>query len=359
MSDISKKVGLCVLPMNKDHIKSKKLTTSLAAIAVVMALSSGCAQTVKTKMLVPAKCHEAAKLRKVAVLPFDGRGGNQVRADIEALLVGIRIKDKPYFKVIERAAIDRIVKEQSFQLSGAVDEETASRLGKLLGADCIILGAVTQSTEDASYSQKRSECASKNKDGKCTQRRKYSVSCTKRNAYFSFTPKAVNVTTGQIVASEVLSAKTSDSVCRDSQRALKNREELIVKAKAISVEKFREMVAPYYVNVTIKLLTKDDTKIPPEAKKKIKIGTKWSKQDRLDRACELWHEAYKLHPHGYAIPYLLGVCAELSGNLDKALSYYEKADRNTCAPVEEISEALGRIKVRMEKQRKIGEQMNR
>ena len=107
-------------------------------------------------MLVPAKCYEASKLKKIAVLPFDGRGGNKVRADIEALLVGIVVKNEPYFKVIERAAINRIVKEQSFQLSGAVDEETASQVGKLLGADGIVLGAVTQSTEDASYSEKRS-----------------------------------------------------------------------------------------------------------------------------------------------------------------------------------------------------------
>ena len=76
-------------------------------------------------MLVPAKCHGAAKLKKLAVLPFDGRGGDQVRADIEALLVGIRVKDEPYFTVIERSAINKIVKEQSFQVTGAVDEETA------------------------------------------------------------------------------------------------------------------------------------------------------------------------------------------------------------------------------------------
>ena len=97
--------------------------------------------------------------------------------------------------------------------------------------------------------------------------------------------------------------------------------------------------------------------MPPEAKKKIDAGTKWSKQGRLDRACELWHKAYELHPQGYAIPYLLGVCAEISGNLEKALSYYEKADRNTGAPVEEISQALGRVKVGIEKHKKLEEQL--
>lgn len=79
----------------------------------------------------------------------------------------------------------------------------------------------------------------------------------------------------------------------------------------------------------------------------------------MERACELWHEAYNLHPEGYAIHYLLGVCAETAGNLKEALSYYENADRMTGKPVEEINEALGRVRVNLEKQKKLEEQLKR
>ncbi|MBC8427226.1 MAG: tetratricopeptide repeat protein [Deltaproteobacteria bacterium] len=79
----------------------------------------------------------------------------------------------------------------------------------------------------------------------------------------------------------------------------------------------------------------------------------------MDRACELWHEAYDIHPQGYAIPYLLGVCAEMAGDLDKALKYYQKADRMTGKPVEEISQALGRIRVRMKKEKRLEQQLQR
>ena len=62
-------------------------------------------------------------------------------------------------------------------------------------------------------------------------------------------------------------------------------------------------------------------------------------------ACELWQEACEIHPKGYAIHYLLGVCAETSGDLEDALKHYQKADRLTGEPVKEINEALGRVRV--------------
>ena len=350
-------------------MKSKKMTQTskklqivnlLLVVGVLIIIFAGCATTVKTRMLVPAKASEAAKLRRIAVLPFAGPTGNQVNADIEALLVGVRVKDEPFFSIIERNALEKIMKEQKLQLYGLVDEKTAAKEGQQIGAEGIILGTVTQcTTEDKPYSQVRSKCVSKDEMGKCTKWSKYRVRCIERNAYFSFTPKVVNATTGKIVASESLSGKSRDNACQDSNRPLRGKKEMLTQGKKQAIEKFREMVAPYYLTVEIKLLDKDDTKMPSEVKEKIAHGIKWAKGGRLDRACEFWHEAYNLHRKGYATPYLLGVCAEMSGYLEKALSYYEKADRNTGSPVKEISEALGRVRVSIEKRKKLDEQLKR
>ena len=48
----------------------------------------------------------------------------------------------------------------------------------------------------------------------------------------------------------------------------------------------------------------------------------------------------------------------MSGNLENALSYYENADRNTRSPVKEISQALSRVKINIEKQKKLTEQLS-
>ena len=340
-------------------MKRRDLAVLPGILLILTLLFTGCATKIKTTMLSPGKAHEAANLKRIAVLPFSGRGGDEVGADVEALLVGVRVNGEPYFSVIEREALKRIMKEQRLHLTGAVDEKTAVTVGKLIGAEGIIFGTVTQNTtEDKRYSSQRSECASKDKDGKCTRRRKYSVSCTERDAFFSFIPKVVSVSTGQIVASETLTGHANDSACRDSG-TLKGRQELLAEAKRQALAKFRCIMAPYNVRVEIVLLDDDDSNPPDTAEDRIERGIEWAEAGRMDRACELWQEACKIHPKGYAIHYLLGVCAETSGDLEDALKHYQQADRLTGEPVKEINQALGRVRVNLEKQKKLEKQLQR
>ena len=48
------------------------------------------------------------------------------------------------FTVIERAQLEEVLKEQKLGLSGAMDSQTAARIGKLAGAKLLILGNVMQ-----------------------------------------------------------------------------------------------------------------------------------------------------------------------------------------------------------------------
>jgi len=341
-------------------MKTRNTIISHWILLALILISSGCATKIKTTMLAPAKSHEASTLKRIAVLPFSGRGGRNFNADIEALLVKIRVNGKPYFSVVERSAIWKIMREQSLHLSGAVDQKTAVKVGRLVGAEGVILGTVARNiTEDGRYSETRSKCVSRDKDGKCKKKRRYSVSCTQRDAYFSFIPKVVNVATGEIVASEALTAHTTDRVCRDSSQPLRGKREMLAEAKSQALSKFRLIMAPYHVSMEIVLLDDDDSNPPDAAEDRIERGIEWAEAGRMDRACELWHEACKIHPKGYAIHYLLGVCAETSGDLEEALSCYQKADRLTGEPVKEINQAIGRIRVNLEKQKKLEKQLQR
>jgi hypothetical protein len=46
------------------------------------------------------------------------------------------------FKVIERSALNKVLEEQSLHASGLVDDKTATNLGKIAGADAIVLGSL-------------------------------------------------------------------------------------------------------------------------------------------------------------------------------------------------------------------------
>jgi len=99
---------------------------------------------------------------KVAVMRFDNKTGIHVKDEIRATSSGVeRIVGDPIgegmveqlttalaqtgaFIVLERQAIQDIIKEQDFGASGRVRQDTAATIGEIEGADFLIYGAVTE-----------------------------------------------------------------------------------------------------------------------------------------------------------------------------------------------------------------------
>jgi len=97
-------------------------------------------------------CEETAggDIRTVAVMAFDNYSIGEYREKLGFLSKGLadffqydfaQISD---LKVIERDKIDFILKEMELQKSGAVDKSTAARVGKILGAQLMVFGSITQ-----------------------------------------------------------------------------------------------------------------------------------------------------------------------------------------------------------------------
>lgn len=115
---------------------------------------------VKTTMLVPAKYHEASRLREVAVLPFDGNGGKEFAAEIEGTIASINIGDKQYFNLVDRVRLEKTISEMKLSQSALVDSNTAARVGRLVGAKGIYTGVITASDiSDSAYSGPYALCA--------------------------------------------------------------------------------------------------------------------------------------------------------------------------------------------------------
>ncbi|HEV2114338.1 MAG TPA: CsgG/HfaB family protein [Terriglobales bacterium] len=95
-----------------------------------------------------------ARKKRVAVFDFDyatvatssaALFGTQVDVGkgISDLLVKYLVKDGTY-SVIERQQIDRILHEQNFSNSDRANPTSAAKIGKILGVDAIIVGAITE-----------------------------------------------------------------------------------------------------------------------------------------------------------------------------------------------------------------------
>ncbi len=78
------------------------------------------------------------KMKKVAVFPFDVKGATW--GDEFADAISHQFFKQTNIEVVEREAIERILKEQQLSMTGLIDDKQAVKIGKMLGADVIILG---------------------------------------------------------------------------------------------------------------------------------------------------------------------------------------------------------------------------
>lgn len=127
------------------------------ALAAVITLPS-LAQTAAAPPATLGPDAAPVKKKRVAVMNFDY---GTVRTTVQQIFgtdqdVGKGISDMlveklvngGQYSVIERAALDKILKEQNFSNSDRADANSAAKIGAVLGVDAIIIGSITQFGRD-------------------------------------------------------------------------------------------------------------------------------------------------------------------------------------------------------------------
>lgn len=96
--------------------------------------------------LAPAATRAQDNRPVVAVLYFDNNSIGKDRADFDGLGKGIAdllitdLASSPRVRVVERERIQKLLEEQNLTKAGAIDAQTAVRLGKILQAQYMITG---------------------------------------------------------------------------------------------------------------------------------------------------------------------------------------------------------------------------
>ncbi len=90
----------------------------------------------------PSRVTQVGTRLALAVLPFTAKQEAEQLGEIATDKMVTQLVNLRRFKVIERAALEKILKEQQFQTSFMVDEQTAIKVGKVAGADAIVLGSI-------------------------------------------------------------------------------------------------------------------------------------------------------------------------------------------------------------------------
>ncbi|MEW6357829.1 MAG: GNA1162 family protein [Planctomycetota bacterium] len=123
------------------------------ALLIFLVTIAGCETAARVSVNPRFKTFE---IRRVAILPFEGV---PVEKEVEEYHLwwrhnivdnGAALSDIfttemmsiPNFDYVERSQIQRILQEQNITLTDLVRDKSASEIGKLLGADAVVLGKV-------------------------------------------------------------------------------------------------------------------------------------------------------------------------------------------------------------------------
>lgn len=161
----------------------------------------------------------------IAVLPFTTstkRTDVTSRVQAHAMTSLVETKD-PFLKIVDRENIERILEEQRLGLSGVVDEQTAVRVGNLIGAQAVLMGTVMdyreepgtlrRSTKDA-YESYRVQQVNKETGEKYFVTKykptRYTEYYQENKVVMSFSYRLVSLETGEVLASKVVEREAGD-----------------------------------------------------------------------------------------------------------------------------------------------------
>jgi curli biogenesis system outer membrane secretion channel CsgG len=157
--------------------------------------------------LLPASAALAQNKPRVAVLEFKNKASHYAWTWYEAgrgaqdMLVTELVKTGKY-RVIEREQLAAIMQEKNLSLSGDIDPRTAVKIGKMLGVEYLIAGAVTElGTTDRGASV----------PGGLGRFGVPSVSVRSQKAEAALDARAFSTSTGEIVWADSARDETSDA----------------------------------------------------------------------------------------------------------------------------------------------------
>lgn len=283
---------------------------------VGLAVLSGCFATrVTVPRTAPAEI-DLGSYRRLAVGGVGGQGGDAVNAEVtRALFASQR------FEVLDRQHIAELTREQDFQISGRVSDESAVSVGQMLGAAVLVVGDMVTYDYDESVSTSKSKCT-KGKDTKAT-----CVDYTRSaSAHVAASFKVIDAETGKILAVRTLQAQDGRSTTeRDAKPEPYNaKAEMLATCTSRVADAFAAVIAPHVVQDTVELL--DDGDLP-----ELERGNNMAKIGAWPKAIAEYQAAVARLPGELSTGdqakayYNLGVALGYSGDYDSGIEQLERS----------------------------------
>ena len=337
----------------------------LLFLSVLLFLIIGCAQKTTIKAIKASQVTDKSIIN-IGVLPFTNDNIGQ-SSQIDSEISNIQINGKPYFNLIHRNNLQKIMSEKRLNDSGLVDLIKKRNTKGLSGIETLVTGKVNISDISSSnYIESRisNRCAeyAKNKEGKkyCIKYREYNVRC-KSNTYTVNTKiKLIKVSNSVILFTNNYSASNTLSTCIDQNTVLLTKEAQNIKLAANIAKQLIKDIAPSYVYFKVVLLEDPDIDYTTKDKLLLKSSLALIKVKRVKKANELLKKLVKHTKNkSYVSVYNLAVTEEALGNIKGALALYIQAEDISLSskPQDEISQAIIRAEKNLNELNKVNQQL--
>lgn len=329
----------------------KPLGLNLTRFSIVLGLCgsllAACASpSVKTTILMPANQSGMVNAQRVGIAPLKGDYNGTMGDRLRSFVAAIQVNDKPYFTLVD---LDRktLLNEQRLGDSAMFSAETAAELGNLTTADTL-LGGSFEPNYDHTRTQKSVQfCSVWGENFACEKYATKLVNCHAQSASAQLNLRATDVERGVVSFTQSYGATTQHSWCDNQifKAGLQAKSDMQNKVIASVLSQVRRDIAPYPVTFDIKFMTRDASGFGDQAevKEAFASGLEFVKSERIPRSCEFFRKAAGMYDQSPAIYHNVGVCAETEGDFDRALAFYQRADRLTASPNKIIGTALKRV----------------
>lgn len=333
-------------------------------------LFAGCSQKVLIETTKPAKLDRAASKKKIAVMDFN-KDTVHLGGKIESALNSTMVNNEQFFTIVNRNAIDTILKEQKFQYSGLASTKDNVKIGELLGAQALIIGKVNTGENESYVREQRTRCSYTDSKGKCMGYTTYYVTCNLYKYSLGANLSMVDVERGDLIYSNNYIKSKDYKECPQENDIVslglsllqdKRPEKNVIYDRMADevVKEFLPNIAPTTHKFYVVVLDSPEISYTKEQTAKLEAALEYLKHSRTDRAEEILSDLLtSTNDKCFVAAYDLGVIKEAKGELENAKQLYNLADRLTLKPNKTINEAIVRINEAINDQNRLNNQASK
>ncbi len=323
---------------------------------IIMAIVfSGCAQKTIVKAVKAPKVDDKS-IQNISVLKFQNDTIGQSQ-QISSAMANVKFDKKKYFTLIDRANIDKILKEKELNDSGLVVLKDDKPTDGLSEVKTLLTGKVNNiDMSTSSFYEERTNynnCIeykyTKHNKKYCATYQKYSVLCRTNSYNLNTSIKIIKVSNSKILFAKTYQASSKYTHCTDDNHILPTKQNQGVVLAHDIAQQIVYDIAPSYQFFKVRLLKNPDIYYSMQEKSTLKLALELIDKKKYKYANKLLKKLNKsLKYKSYVGLYDLGLSYEILGNLNKALQYYKQADdiaiMEQNKSIDDITLAIKRVK---------------